>query len=99
MASNFLFHLLLASTSYIIFDKSMIFLCIDYIEPVPVLSCCQRMLVVDVRTRSLYPPQNYLSIGSGLILVTLFTMDITGPTLSHQTGIYNSFGSRWSFIL
>ena len=28
----------------------MIFLCIDYIEPVPVLSCCQRMLVVDVRT-------------------------------------------------
>ena len=25
---------------------------IDYIEPVPVLSSCQRMLVVDVRTRS-----------------------------------------------
>ena len=55
----------------------MIFLSmsIDYIEPVPVLSSCQRMLVVDVRTRSLYPPHDYLSIGSGLILVTLFTMD------------------------
>ena len=79
----------------------MIFLSmsIDCIEPVPVLSSCQRMLVVDVRTRSLYPPHDYLSIGSGLILVTLFTMDTRGPTLSHQTGIYNSFGSRWAFIL